>query len=432
MKRVGEAATQAPGAGVPQASDGSLGITGNSLTPPYTEQRSRQIGRSARAAAKAVQRRLTETVSSRHCWSAIASNVNVEVGGQLVAHVSGIARCGSPWSCPMCAPVVRQRRAEEIETGMTQHLHTGGSAVLVTFTTRHHRGDPLADRLGVVAQALRHVLKGSGWTRRRDRLGYVGSIKATEITWGEKNGWHPHAHVLLLFKRELTDEERDDLELWLWGRWSKIVEDRGLGTINGHGVDVRPVRKVEDLGAYLTKVEGGWSIGHELARFDRKRSAPMQLLERLVETGESRWANLWQEYEQATYGRLAIQWSRGLRAHLLGSEESITDQEAAASEGLDLTLVRAWIERVAWNRAVREGEQGQVLEVIEERAALVIGLAVLSGHEPVPLALRDLKQPMGGAGAPDGAAERPARRTGPPADVTGAVYHRNGTARGTG
>jgi hypothetical protein len=285
----------------------------------------------------------------------------------------------------MCAPVVRQQRAQEIETGLAVHTARGGSAVFVTFTVRHHLGDELDGRLGVVSEALHHVLAGSPWKRRRDRLSYIGAIKATEITWGESNGWHPHAHALLLFDRALTSAEINDLHVWMLGRWGTVVERLGLGTINAHGVDVRPVNSAADLGSYLAKVDAGWSVGLELARSDRKSAAPMELLGHLVETGESRWAALWTEYERATFGRRAIVWSAGLRRRLLGTDDEISDVDAASAEGADLTLLRALVDRGRWNRAVRDGSAGQLLSEIEDVGGLLLGLAGAVGHEPQPL-----------------------------------------------
>ena len=75
-------------------------------------------------------------------------------------------------------------RAEEIDQALRGHLDQGGGAAFLTYTTRHHRSDGLADRLDLVLTALRHVLRGSGWERRRDRLGVVGSIRAGEVTYG--------------------------------------------------------------------------------------------------------------------------------------------------------------------------------------------------------------------------------------------------------
>jgi hypothetical protein len=313
--------------------------------------------------------------SSRLCWYPLGQDVTVDVGPALIAHVTGIKRCGSPWACPVCSPVVRERRAQEIDAGLGLWLEMGRGALFVTLTTRHHRGDALDGRLAAVATALRVTLTGSPWRRRREALGYVGAIRAVEVTYGV-NGWHPHCHAVLLFDRVPNAAEVRDLETWLFGRWGAICERRGFGTITAaHGVDVRPVLR-NALGEYLTKVEGGWGAGLELARSDLKtarRSGSMSavgILRAFVETGEARLLRLWQEYELASAGKRAIVWSPGLRGLLLGNDDEATDAELAAAEGSDVDLLlRAIVGAESWSGHVRAGTTGVLLSRIEEAAA---------------------------------------------------------------
>jgi hypothetical protein len=239
-----------------------------------------------------------------------------------------------------------------------------------------------------MSSALQKLMSGAPWKRRRDRYSYAGSVRAIELTWGESNGWHPHVHVAVVFRERMNEIEVAQLREWIKGRWSSVVEARGFGTINEHGVDVRRVTSAGDLGSYLCKIEGGWSAGHELARGDVKkgggRLTPFEMLTQLVETGESRWALLWREYERATYGRRAIMFSPGLRAELLGDVEQ-SDLELAASEGADLTLLRAMIERAVWRRRLDECTTGALLTSIEQTAAWLLWICDAFGIEVVPL-----------------------------------------------
>lgn len=341
---------------------------------------------------KGAQRRLTRSKSSAFCWYPTGSEVVVDVGHQVVAHVSGIQRCGSPWACPVCAPVVRERRALEIDLGLGVHLASGGGAVLVSMTTRHQLRDALAERLDVVATSLRLCLKGQAWERRKRALGYVGSIKAVEITWGERNGWHPHSHSVLLFERPLTADELADLDQWLFTRWAGILARKSLGSITReHGVDVRPITSASELSTYLTKVEGGWGVGLELARSDLKAARQVGslnavgILREFVATGEKRMQQLWMEFEAATFGKRAIVWSPGLRARLLGSEDEISDEDAAAVEGSDVARLRWLIAAARWLGFVRAGTVGDLLTAIEEEARAVFDRAAEAGTEVPPL-----------------------------------------------
>jgi hypothetical protein len=336
---------------------------------------------------KPAQRALSSSKSSRQCFYSGGGAAIVSVGRKLTAHVSGVNRCGSAWSCPTCAPVVRQRKAQEIEEGVGRHLAAGGGAELLSGTLPHRQGDELGPRLALVAEAMRQLLKGSGWDRRRRRLGYVGLIRALEVTIG-LNGWHPHVHVLVLFDRPLTPEERKDLRAWLLARWTAIVAAAGFGKLHQtYGLDLRQVDGVGALGDYLTKVEGkadGWGIGNELARADLKRGGrgmvPFELLADFVATGDITLARLWQEFERATFGHHSVRWSAGLKARL-GVVE-VSDEEAAASEGADDAYYFRWlIEAAVWRARIRSRSIGQLLTDCELIAAQRFAAAAALGVE---------------------------------------------------
>jgi hypothetical protein len=342
---------------------------------------------------KRLQRSLTSAKSTSLCFlGGDPEGVRVDVGRALTALVSSIHRCGSPWSCTLCAPVVRQRRAEEIDGGLHRHLEYGGGAEFLTLTLRHHSGDTLASRLDPVTQSLRWVLKGAPWERRKSALGYVGAIKAIDITHGQ-NGWHPHSHSVLLFDRPLTDVERRNLRSWVFGRWGAVVERRGLGSITWrNGVDVRRVTAGGGISDYLAKVDGGWSPGLETARSDIKGASPFALLRSLLATGDASIAALWREYETATFGKRAVVWSPGLRGRLCGVEEEVSDVELAASEGLDLALLRAVVPTKVWNLHVREGTAGELLSDIERAAGALIFIADRLGRDLVPIGLPEARE----------------------------------------
>jgi hypothetical protein len=283
--------------------------------------------------------------------------------------------------------MVRQGRAEMIDQGVNSWIESGHGALFVTLTSSHHQLDALEPRLATMTGALRSLLQGSGWARHKERLGYRGAIRAVEVTYGA-NGWHPHNHMILIFDREPTEEQRQALWRWLHDRWSSILLAKGLGSITeSYGVDVRPVT-AGVLGEYLAKVDGGWSAGLELARGDVKSSkhglTPFQILGE-VANGDVNSRELWLEYEAATFGKRWLRWTPGLRTLLLGTEVEKSDEELAASEGVDLALVRWMIEGAEFRQHARRGTTGLLLDELEDAAGLVIFLCDLFGVEMGPV-----------------------------------------------
>lgn len=311
-------------------------------------------------------------LSSRLCYLATGQLVRVDLcagaHGGPVAHVSGVHHCGSPWACPICAPVVRERRAQEVDLALSSHLAGGGSGLFITQTVRHSRPDRLEPRVALMSSALNATLQGRSWATFKRQLGFVGAIRVVEVTYGQ-SGWHPHSHSVFVLEAPVC--ELEDFGAWIRSRWASVCERRGFGTLSAtHGVDVRPVVVGDGLGGYLAKVEGGWGVGQELARGDVKRSGrtPFSILRDAALAGDCEAARLWHEYEAATFNKRFLRWSPGLRARLLPNVEELTDIEAASAEGVGVVLVSVLFEGRTWDVYVRAGWAGGLLAELERAA----------------------------------------------------------------
>lgn len=272
------------------------------------------------------------------CSWALGGQVGIHhAGGDSPAHWSGLERCGSVWSCPVCAGVIRSERAAEIQQAVEAHQAAGGSLLFFTGTLRHHAGDDLAQTLDGILTAWKRTISGAPWRRRKARHGISGIIRSVEVTHGD-NGWHPHAHVLLLLDQEMSGPDLLDFRTWLFTRWADQVEALGCKRPTEEGLDLQPVdRHGQVLARYLSKVSGEaprWGVGAEMARSDVKHGrgsslAPFELLD--MDTAEA-WG-LWRDYYRATKGRRAVTWSHGLKARFgIGerSDEQIVEETEAA------------------------------------------------------------------------------------------------------
>jgi hypothetical protein len=269
--------------------------------------------------------------------------------------------------------VVREGRAREIDQALRNALDAGMSALLLTLTIQHGSTDPLEVTFERVRAGHQAAHSGRAWKELHGALGYVGAVRAWEMTHGV-NGWHPHAHEVLIFDRVLGPEDVAAVEAHFTRVYGRALAKHGLRLHPVHGVDVRPVQAAGDLAGYLTKVEGGWGTGLELARSDLKRGrrggrSPFELLADAAD-GDVRALALWLEYERVTKGKRAITWSPGLRKRLTGEvdEDAPTDEELAALApdadevwGLDLPP-RVWME------VRRGGGIAELLRVCEQEA----------------------------------------------------------------
>lgn len=273
------------------------------------------------------------------CRWRVAQAVAVHGGEGHPSHFSGTERCASIWACPVCSAVIRAERATDIQTGAQTWQNNGGALLFVTLTLRHKRSDALADTLDAAIKSWRGVQQGAPWTRWKNRLGIVGSVRAVEVTYGVSNGWHPHIHVLMFLESEPTTNMLESFESWLYARWAdRIVAAGSRMPTKLRGVDLRLAGKDgQVLAQYLAKTQDAAKatpsrtrIGAEIARADFKsgrgldRLMPLELLD--ADADDQRAYALWTEYFTATRGRQAITWSKGLRTRLLLGEEKTEQQ----------------------------------------------------------------------------------------------------------
>jgi hypothetical protein len=320
----------------------------------------------------------------RHLQDDAGTGVSVKNG---TAYFTGVQTCGSIWACPVCAARIRQRRAGEIEQACLAHLTAGGGIGFGTLTLPHSRGDDLADLLPVVQKAWERVQQNRAVRRLFERFEITGRIRSTEITFGSWHGWHPHLHLLFFADRCLSDAEWAELRDVLSDAWAAAVvrlgRDRPGEVV---GVTLGKVYRA-DVGQYLAKVQDHYgeasTVGREMARGDvkrgRKRSrTPFELAEQAV-AGVVPDLPLWWSYEQATKGRRAIEWSRGLKARF--HVEDVEDEALAAAD-VDGDRV-LFVDGPRWGLLVKSRQETHVLDLVEQGGAPAAHafLAGLAGTE---------------------------------------------------
>lgn len=345
--------------------------------PPSGAPSAPPSGRS-RAARWALRRglwRVTQVTRLAHCGRyLVAPDLGAWVAlKEGAAYYSGLKVCGSIWICPVCAARIRQRRAMEIERAAVRHLGAGGGVGFGTFTLPHTRDDDLAGLLGVLQLAWKMTQQNRAVRRAFERHGIFGRIRATEVTYGTWHGWHPHLHLLFFAELALTDEQWADLLEVLSAAWAAAVVKLGRKRpADEVGVTLSRVQTAA-VGQYLAKVQDHYgessTVGLEMARGDakkgRKRSrTPFELAEQASQ-GLATELELWWAYEEATKGRRAIEWSRGLKARF--EVEEVTDEELAAADVDGEPVVH--VDDDTWGLLVGTGKETHLLDLVEQGGA---------------------------------------------------------------
>ena len=261
------------------------------------------------------------------------------------AHYDNLQHCGSVWTCPCCAYQITEGRRAELKTAMDNARAKGWFVYLVTFTNRHHKGDDLGDLLKGQENAFKKM-----WGRREQvqgvlkKLGYVGRIRATEVTHGE-NGWHPHYHILFFFDHEINAQALQSLFAFEWQR--ACVKAGMKAPSLERGVDVKKGRAVNKaLSDYLAK----WGLEHEMTKGHTKKGkkdglTPFDLLRQCEE--KPQYKALFRQFADVFKGQRQLYWSDGLKA-LLGVVNR-TDEELATEtekESIEIQEVATQIWRL--------------------------------------------------------------------------------------
>lgn len=273
-----------------------------------------------------------------------------------VAHYAGVARCGSVWACPVCSPKIRQERAQEIDRGGTAWLsggelhhemkrrtlhhdaQDGRTLLFLTLTMPHDFGDDLAALMKAIKKAWRRIFSGRSSQAMRARFSVPYYVRNWDATHG-RNGWHPHKHAVLFCERTLTPDELHELEAEIYARYRGAIEESGYRPPSrAYGIHLEEARSVEELSAYVGKIEGaesGIPVALELTRGDLKEGrrghrTPIQVLESFAASGDVEELEIWHEWETGTKGQHFTQWSPGLK-HLLGVNDR-TDEEIVEEE----------------------------------------------------------------------------------------------------
>ena len=301
------------------------------------------------------------------------------IGGSLITvhrgdngkhHFNGLETCGSVWTCPVCAVKITEQRRTDVKQVLETHLLEGGKAAMFTMTVPHTRFHRASETRKAVAEGWKNVQQGIGWKTMKSKSGFIGSIRALEVTYGN-NGWHPHLHVVILFNQGLTEGLLESYSGNLFDRWSRSIERLGFGTCSEKGFSCEPITDAEGVSKYCQK----WGAAEELTKAHIKSAknggrSPWQILSDIEESNKPQDRALFSEYASAFKGARQLTWSRGLRELYIEEEDQPDEDIAEAPESDDVETSRALIiDRNVWKKIAGRVLQGKLLTAMDTEGA---------------------------------------------------------------
>jgi hypothetical protein len=233
---------------------------------------------------------------------------------------------------------------------------------MATLTVPHHRFQSCRELRRAVSAAWRSVKTGKAWVIRKEASGWLGDIRALEITHGG-NGWHPHLHVLIFFNVGTSQSEINAFSGWLYDAWAKSVAQQGLGQCSREAYDWEPVEAASGAAQYV----GKWGASLELTKAHTKQGkggrTPWQILSDFTEYGLALDAALFREYADAAKGSHQLTWSRNLRSAYAAALEK-SDHDLAEEPAVPETQV-ATMDRKVFEQVVKRGKTAAVLSALD-------------------------------------------------------------------
>ena len=148
--------------------------------------------------------------------------------------------------CARCSSKRSRRHRRELQRALS--ASPPAYAMMWTATVASTPDRALAALWDDLDGLIQHMASGAWLSRRVD--GYVRSIEVERTP----NGWHPHAHTLLVFRNELTRPEATKLAQDIQRRYLRAADLRRIpASAKGQHVVVVPLTDLSTIVGYITK-----------------------------------------------------------------------------------------------------------------------------------------------------------------------------------
>lgn len=276
------------------------------------------------------------------------------------AHYDNVQRCGSVWTCPVCASKITEARKHEVKKAMDIHSSNGGGCYMLTLTIPHYINDNLQALLCGMSKAMKSFFNG---TRKSKAIwadiGKIGHIRALEVTYGA-NGWHPHFHCMIFTREPLKNGHNITGLAYLWQNACRLAKLPTPSLL--HGFDWRSGNYSE----YISK----WGLESEITKGHIKHgrhssvTAWDMLRTSIFENhpDSEKMGKLFQEFAISFKNQRQLVWSRGLK-NMFGINEQ-TDEQLAEQTDKQAHDVMSLYDMV-WSLVCRYHRRADLLHCVE-------------------------------------------------------------------
>jgi hypothetical protein len=314
-------------------------------------------------------------------------------------HYGGLVTCGNVKTCPVCAPIIQNRRALEIRKFFDwayQHEPNEQApykVVMLTLTAPHDKRMSFVECKTKMTTASSKMRAHRQFKRAISNSGSTTSyIKATEVKYG-KNGWHVHFHELYRVSADCDVEKMKAEILIAWegvcGKVGLLNSERKRQAFRKHSVDiVDNCRESDYIAKQGSEEDFHWGADREMASASSKigknigGKTPFQLA-----AGTDAEMKLFMEFLDGSRSLHTLRWGPGLKA-IVGVDE-VTDEELAEENQTPADLL-AKLSPDDWSIVIAAEAKAKVLDIAETTGAA--GISNLLTHLKTQVNKADVEQ----------------------------------------
>jgi len=339
-------------------------------------------------------------------------------------HFGGLESCRNVWICPVCNGLITEERRAQLQRAVGRWKDQGGEVYLLTLTFPHARADRLKDVLALMRNTINDFNRCRAVVAARAAAGYVGQIRALEVTWGSWHGWHPHFHILLFCAPGQLEVLKRMESAWVDALIKSGLADKSKRNDMLHGAggsspafDIQNgdfaadyVAKFGHEPTFRSKLEAAalWGVAREMVKGMSKTGRRLRgltpftilaviagvILMHGMKRGQA--VALFSEYSLAFKNQRQLYWSRGLEKRLnLG--QLFTDDELpdALDRKPDIVDV-CELEHEDWRLVVAHQARDDVLIAAEEDGERGVRLLLerLRARPPTAPAGVEVREPL--------------------------------------
>jgi hypothetical protein len=216
----------------------------------------------------------TGKATNRHtfCANAITQNqVAIITPTNKKAFFYGVASCGCIWRCKTCATKLLKARGQNVLNIFKAHEKTTNKIGFITLTIRHNKyqsAKSVHEKLNKEYRKLQNLE-----FFKEIRKNFLGQIKATEVTISDKNGFHFHLHIAILWT---TNDEKyiEQSQKIILQKWAK----RTNSVLKAQNQKI--VQSAKNYAHYLSKIDTTLELTNQVNKTSKGYS-PFQLLEKI-------------------------------------------------------------------------------------------------------------------------------------------------------